>query len=506
MSVKRFVVLFFLISTCVLLDLNKGVSMMSPQNLDPRNVRKPAVAGAFYPADPETLRKLVDSFLARAESSLVDGQIYALVSPHAGYPYSGQVAGTAYKQVQGKTYDAVVVIAPSHSEYFEGVSVYDRGGYETPLGLVPIDQTLAEAMVNSDALINSSTAGHRGEHSLEVQLPFLQRAVKDLRIVPIIMADRSWATCERLARAVVKAAQGKHILIVASSDLYHGYSYDECVATDNRTLEVLEAYQPETLCRGLAKETYQACGGGPIAVALLAAREMGANTARVIARTNSNDVTGERGGYCVGYAAAAIYKAGAMDSSPEGKRAGVHLGLSAQDKERLLEIARLAIERAVKGQDASDVDVPPGILGEDRGAFVTINKRGQLRGCIGYIEAVKPLYQTVREMAEAAALHDPRFPSVTADELDELEIEISVLTPLKRVDDVSEIEVGLHGIYIRRGYASGLLLPQVATDYGWDRETFLQHTCMKAGLPTDAWQKKETEIYIFSADIFSESE
>jgi AmmeMemoRadiSam system protein A len=195
-----------------------------------------------------------------------------------------------------------------------------------------------------------------------------------------------------------------------------------------------------------------------------------------------------------------------MDSSPEGKRAGVHLGLSAQDKERLLEIARLAIERAVKGQDASDVDVPPGILGEDRGAFVTINKRGQLRGCIGYIEAVKPLYQTVREMAEAAALHDPRFPSVTADELDELEIEISVLTPLKRVDDVSEIEVGLHGIYIRRGYASGLLLPQVATDYGWDRETFLQHTCMKAGLPTDAWQKKETEIYIFSADIFSESE
>lgn len=477
---------------------------MNPQQADPGEVRQPAVAGAFYPADPEVLKRQVDLFLERAQRLDVGGEIVALVSPHAGYPYSGQIAGTAYKQIEGKKCDAVVVIAPSHAEYFSGVSVYEGGGYETPLGVVRVDETLVEAIVEGDEIIHSSQAGHRDEHSLEVQLPFLQEALVGVKIVPIVMADRSFSTCEKLAKAIARAARGRQILLVASSDLYHGYSYDECLATDARTLEAIEEFDPKKFCDGLATETYQACGGGPITVALLAAKELGADKARVIARTNSNDVTGERGGYCVGYAAVAIYES-ATGNRPEGERkTGVQVGLSDDQKRLLLEIARTTIEKKVKGEGVPEFNVTSEILRENRGAFVTIHKHGQLRGCIGYIEPIKPLYVTVQEMAESAALNDPRFSPVTESELKDLEIEISALTPLRKIDNIEDIQVGVHGIYIKKDYYSGLLLPQVATEYGWDRTTFLEHTCMKAGLPTDAWKEKEAEIYIFSADIFGE--
>jgi AmmeMemoRadiSam system protein A len=160
------------------------------------------------------------------------------------------------------------------------------------------------------------------------------------------------------------------------------------------------------------------------------------------------------------------------------------------------------IENRVKGKPVPDFKIESPILKENRGAFVTLQKQGQLRGCIGYIEGHGPLHHTIQEMAEAAAFRDPRFSPVKEKELSELDIEISVLTPLQRIKDVNEIQVGTHGIYIKKGWYSGLLLPQVATEYGWDRQTFLEHTCQKAGLPSTAWKEKDTEIYIFSADIF----
>ena len=186
----------------------------------------------------------------------------------------------------------------------------------------------------------------------------------------------------------------------------------------------------------------------------------------------------------------------------ESNKVGVDLGLSEEDKKTLHHIAKTVIENMVKGRPVPEFEVDAPILKENRGAFVTINKGGQLRGCIGYIEGHGPLYQTIEKMAEAAAFQDPRFNPVTERELSDLEIEISVLTPLKKIIDVNEIEVGKHGIYIKKGWYSGLLLPQVATEYGWDRKTFLDHTCQKAGLPLNAWKDKDTEIYIFSADIF----
>ncbi|UCC66953.1 MAG: AmmeMemoRadiSam system protein A [Deltaproteobacteria bacterium] len=200
--------------------------------------------------------------------------------------------------------------------------------------------------------------------------------------------------------------------------------------------------------------------------------------------------------------AAALYRSTNPGKRQETEKVGVDLGLSEDEKKTLLEIAKKVIWNKASGKNVPEFKVESKRLNEPRGAFVTINKHGDLRGCIGFIKGIKPLYQAVEEMAAAAAFNDPRFPPVTEKELKDLEIEISVLTPLKQIDDVDEIEVGKHGIYIERGFYSGLLLPQVATEYGWDRQTFLEQTCLKAGLPRHAWKEKESKIYIFSADIF----
>jgi AmmeMemoRadiSam system protein A len=235
---------------------------------------------------------------------------------------------------------------------------------------------------------------------------------------------------------------------------------------------------------------------------MLAARALGANRGQVLKYLNSGDVTGDRS-RVVGYAAGVFYKAaGGKEKMKEEKKVGVDLGLNEEEKKTLHHIAKTVIENKVKGKPIPDFKIESPILKENRGAFVTLQKKGQLRGCIGYIEGHGPLHYTIKEMAEAAAFRDPRFSPVKEKELPELDIEISVLTPLQRVKDVNEIQVGTHGIYIKKGWLSGLLLPQVATEYGWDRQTFLEHTCQKAGLPSTAWKEKDTEIYIFSADIF----
>ncbi|MBC7330666.1 AmmeMemoRadiSam system protein A [bacterium] len=180
--------------------------------------------------------------------------------------------------------------------------------------------------------------------------------------------------------------------------------------------------------------------------------------------------------------------------------------LRVEEKKELLNIARTSIEEYLKNRRIPTFSPSSTTLLERKGAFVTLKKAGFLRGCIGMIEALKPLYQTVAEMAVAAAIEDPRFPPLTLDELPLITIEISVLSPLEEVKDIEEIEVGKHGLYIIRGFYRGLLLPQVATENNWDRETFLQHTCLKAGLPIDCWQDPETKIYKFSAEVFSEEE
>lgn len=468
-----------------------------------KEIREPAVAGSWYPGKPEVLSRDIKRYLEKAKKGRVEGEMIALISPHAGYEYSGLVAAHAYNLLEGKTFDAVVVVAPSHRALFEGASLYDRGGYRTPLGVVPVDVELSKKMMEKRKEIQFLPEAHTQEHSLEMQIPFLQVVLKSFNLVPIVMEPYwSWETCQYLASAIAETVKGKNVLLVASSDLSHFHSYDEAVRLDKIVLSHIERIDPDGLNRDLKSNRCEACGGGPIISIMLAAKILGANQGKVLKYLNSGDVTGDRG-RVVGYAAGVLYKtAGGVEKMKEEKKVGVDLGLSDQDKRTLHHIAKTVIENKVRGKAVPEIKIESAVLKENRGAFVTIQKRGQLRGCIGYIEGHGPLHKTIEEMAEAAALRDPRFSPVTEKELPDLQIEISVLTPLRKVTDINEIQVGKHGIIIKKGWNSGVLLPQVATEYGWDRQTFLEHTCQKAGLPSNAWKEKSTEIYIFSADIF----
>jgi AmmeMemoRadiSam system protein B/AmmeMemoRadiSam system protein A len=465
-------------------------------------LRRPAVAGSFYPDDAQTLSRQVRDYLSRASKGEAAGEIIALISPHAGYMYSGLVAAHAFKMVEGMKFDAVVVVAPSHRVAFQGVSVYDRGGYETPLGILPVDQDLCRKLMADRDFFRFVPQAHSQEHSLEVQLPFIQEAVGNLPLVPMIIMDQSYSTCERLGKAVARAVKGKKVLLVASTDLSHYHRYDEAVQMDKVILDDIRLFDPQKLSRDLASGRGEACGAGPVIAVMVAAKELGANRSQILKYLNSGDVTGDHSGV-VGYAAAVFFR----NSSPgeketDRKKAGISLGLTGEEKKILLQVAQSSIERQLKGEKPSRIEISGEHLKERRGAFVSLHKHGQLRGCIGTIHPNKPLHQVVEEMAAAAAFEDSRFDPLTAHELKDLTLEISVLTPLQRVKDIKEIEVGLHGLYIKKGFYSGLLLPQVATDYRWNRQTFLEETCRKAGLPRDAWKEKGTEIYLFSADIF----
>ena len=459
--------------------------------------RRPAVAGMFYPASPDELSAQIDTFLSNAAPPSISGEILAIVSPHAGYVYSGQIAAYGYKLVQGNAYDLVVVLSPSHRAYFKGASVYAAGDYLTPLGAAKVDREACEALMAQDSSIQFHPQVHEQEHALEVQIPFLQRALVDFKLLPVVMGSQDYATCERLKEALLRVISGKKVLIVASSDLSHYHPDDEARKLDARVAEALDRFDPKGLHDVLNSGKAEACGGGPMITAMLTAAALGARHAKILAYANSGDVTGDRQAV-VGYLSAAFYK---KDGGSD-KKVGVDLGLTEEEKRILHTIAREAIESQLDGKPLPPLPPLTPTLEEHRGAFVTLNKNGRLRGCIGLIQPVKPLAASVQEMAVAAAFQDPRFPPVTKEEWPSIDIEISALTPFKEIQDLSEIQVGTHGLYIQKGPYSGLLLPQVATEYGWDREEFLKQTCVKAGLHPMAYKDPDTKIYIFSADIF----
>ncbi len=485
-----------------------GIFFISP--VEAKMIREAVVAGQFYPGDKKLLQKTVDDLLTKTSRTKIPGKIIGIVVPHAGYPYSGPTAAYAYKLIAENDIQTVIMLGPTHRVYIKGFAVYGQGSWETPLGKVAIDESIAQTIIKQSDKIKNLPEAHSEEHSLEVQIPFLQRSLKDFKIVPIMCLEPTFEECQTIAQAIANAVKDKKILILASSDLYHGYSYDACKKTDALTLSYLEKFDPEGLYNALKQDKAQACGGYPIVIAMLTSKLLGANHSQILYRTNSNDVMGERGGYCVGYASAVFYKTGPQSKHNEIKSSDINqsdtIQLTEQEKKELLKIARTTIEHHITGKKVPEFKPITEKLKEHYGVFVTLKKKGQLRGCIGYVQGIKPLYQAVSDMAIAASTEDPRFPQVTANELKDITIEITVMTPLKRIKNINEIQVGKHGLVIKRGYYQGLLLPQVATEEGWDRETFLKHTCWKAGLPEDAWQDKETEIYIFSGTIFKEHE
>lgn len=463
-------------------------------------IKQPNVAGAFYSDNPQELAQMVDSFLDKADPEAMPGQILALICPHAGYGFSGQTAAFGYKLIRNKPYKTVIVIGPSHQFAFNGVSIYPDGAFRTPLGDVEVDADFTKELLDQDKEIYFEPAAFAKEHSVEVQLPFLQRSLSGFRIVPVVMGDCTLSTCQKLA-SLLKSAIGerKDVLVIASSDMYHGYDYEEAETIDHRTLGYLKNMDASGMYYGLREGKFQMCGGFPVVTAIALARGLGHDKLKVLKYTNSAVVTNKKvkGIWTVGYGSAAI-------DQPEGGETAM---LNKAQENKLLEIARNSIETYLKTGKKMEVNEADPVLSKQMGAFVTLHEHGQLRGCIGNLIGDKPLYLTVRDMAVESAVSDPRFNPVVLSELKDIKIEISALSPLERVNSADNIQMGKHGVLVRRGYYSGVYLPQVATETGWSKEEFLSSLCeQKAGLAADAWKDKSTEIYIFTASVFSEKE
>lgn len=467
--------------------------------------RAPGVAGSFYPSNAAELSKYVDSQLANADSPKVPGFIVGIVAPHAGYQFSGGVAAHSYSLVKGKNYKRVVLIGPSHYAAFGYSSVYDGQSYSTPLGKVPVDQEFARKLAKSAGSIRMSGTGHtikaQSEHSLEVQLPFLQRALGEFQLVPIVMGDQSYEASRDLGMALAKLLRNDNeTLLVASSDLSHYHSYAEAVRKDRSLLNAVVNDDFLTVSRNLQAGTWEACGGAPIVTVMIAAQRLGADAPKLLQYRNSGDVTGDKS-RVVGYSSIVFVKG----AGKEKKASADKVSLTDAQRKLLLEIARRSVEKAVRERSSYDPPAPGDeTLLLERGAFVTLTKRGELRGCIGYVTPDYPLYIAIRDTARLAALRDPRFPPVRPEELPELQYEISVLSPFVHVLDTRAIRVGEDGLLIRRGREEGLLLPQVPVEQKWDRRTFLDEVALKAGLPRDAWQDEKSDLFSFTAVVFSD--
>ncbi|MFH1190817.1 MAG: AmmeMemoRadiSam system protein B [Candidatus Omnitrophota bacterium] len=466
------------------------------------SVKQPEFSGQFYPSPKEELSTLIDSFLENVPPQSASGEIFMLISPHAGYGFSGQTAAFGYKLIKNKNYKTVIILGTSHHQAFNGAALYKKGSFATSLGEINVDEEFVKSILDKDSEVFQDEAAFSNEHSVEVQLPFLQKVLPDSfvteggGIVPIVIGDCTLEGCKKIALLLKEAiGQRKDVLVVASTDLYHGYDFKEADSVDEFTLGLIKRMDYQGLYYALRDGKAQACGGFAAVVALNMASQLGYQGAEVLNHTNSARVTGKltKGGWTVGYASCAVMR-------PEGEKL-----LNFQQKEKLLTIARQAITTYLQTGKKVPIFESDLVLNQKSGAFVTLNQHQELRGCIGNLVGSQPLYLTVADMAIEAAVDDPRFQALSLSDLKEVEIEISVLSALEKVSSADKIELGKHGVLVRRGNQSGVFLPQVATETGWSKEEFLNNLCaQKAGIAANAWKDKDTQLYIFSADVFSE--
>lgn len=270
-------------------------------------IRPPAVAGMFYEREPVRLKKAIENYLNQAHPPKIEGEIIGLVSPHAGYFYSAKTAAYGYKLIKGKKYNSVVVISPSHYEYFRGISIYNGIAYQTPLGTISIDSELRDELKDYNNIIEFSKRGHGREHALEVQLPFLQLVLEDFKLLPIVMGDQSKEFVYSLAELLAEVLKNKNVLLVASSDLSHYFSHDVANSLDSRIEHLINKFDDETLIDELEEEKVQACGGGPIVTVMKTSKLLGANKSKVLYRNDSSEASGDKH-QVVGYLSAVFYK------------------------------------------------------------------------------------------------------------------------------------------------------------------------------------------------------
>ncbi len=464
--------------------------------------RKAAVAGKFYPGTKQELEKeLVTLFEADKKKANCALPLQALISPHAGYIFSGEVAASAYSQIPDKAnYKRVFVLASSHQFHFRGASVYSLGNYETPLGEIIVDKNLGEKLTKSFDIFVDKPEAHTNEHSLEVQLPFLQHKLGNkFKLVPIILGTNRADDCKKLAKALTPYFTNENLFVI-STDFSHYPSYDSANKLDFITANSICRNKPEQLLSTLENNaaslvdnlSTSLCGWTSV-LTLLYLTENKAYQYSQIDYQNSGDakIYGDKK-QVVGYSAIAVFDE------------NIPFVISDAEKAEILKVARDSITNYIK-TGKKGKPLPPalgGVLNTKTGAFVSVYVKGKLRGCIGAFAQDKSLNKLVHEMATSAVC-DKRFTAVTLEEIENMTLEVSVLSPLKKIQSADEIELGHHGIYIRNGLNTGTFLPQVANKTGWNVNEFLGHCSRdKAGLGWEGW--KTAELFTYEAIIIKE--
>ncbi len=479
-------------------------------------LRENDLAGRWYPSSARELRAMVDEALTPESSSvaLLPG-VRALIVPHAGYVYSGAVAGHAYRQIADAPYRRVIVLGPTHRVRLENMAALDDAThYGTPLGETPLDLPFIEALLKHRCF----TVSHRAvidEHSVQIQLPFLQVALPEFQLVPIVVGQLDAQAIEEIADALRKQLDDETLVVVSSDFTHYGPNYGFVPFDDHieKNLEKLDMGAVAEIGRQepIAFERYvdyvdqTICGHSAIGVLLAMAGK--ALETHMLAYDTSGRMTG---GFknSVSYLALALtgsWPNSEIDapSPPEENE------LSADEKQTLLALAREALEGATRHPGAP-LPEPPAqkltpALRNLRAAFVTLRVRGELRGCIGEIEPTRPLYESVITNAINAARRDSRFSSVEPSEVPNIDIEISALTPPRPVSSYQDIVVGKHGILLEKHGHRAVFLPQVATEQGWNLETTMRYLCRKAGLAQDDYLE-DARLQVFAAEAFSEND
>ena len=468
-------------------------------------VRPATQAGRFYTGDAEELKQEVDSFLWMHRGRIIYNNVAAVIVPHAGYYFSGNVAASAYMSIdKEKTYKRIFLLGPSHHVWLNGASVNTEADYyATPLGNVKVDRATAMKLAE-DSMFCYHPEAHDREHCLEVQLPFLQQRFGENLppIVPIIISTNDYEKLKWIAE-VLKPYFTDENLFVISSDFSHYPKYTDAYEVDARTGKAIETGHVEEFIAAIETNARSgkrnletsACGEFPIITLMLMLD--GHYEVKHLMYQNSGDIDNHDHSRVVGYHSFAIIRSGQTQTDTD-------FSLSAEDKKMLKEIVLQSIVDSLDGKSVSvresQLQKYP-MLSKKCGAFVSLHKHGRLRGCIGHFGEDYPLYEIVAEMARAAAFEDPRFMPVTRNELTDLDIEISVLTPMRRIQSLDEFELHRHGIYIKKGYRSGTFLPQVADEVNWTKEEFVAHCSQdKAGLGWNGW--RDAELYVYEAIVF----
>jgi len=469
--------------------------------------RQPCVAGRFYPSNPTELIKELEAYFEEAQPKNTEN-VLAIITPHAGYVYSGLVAASSFNQIDPKKdYEHIFVIGSSHRTYFDGASIYNKGNYLSPLGTVEVDLELAKKLIDNHKVFTYNEDAHLQEHSLEVQIPFLQYKMKrDFKIVPIVMGTQSANTIEKVAKAL-KPYLNERNLFVISSDFSHYPPYDDAVKVDEATATAIASNSPEEFLetirnnekKSISNLSTSICGWTSVLTLLEMTEDMEKVEIIPLQYKNSGDASFGDKSQVVGYWSMVVTQLKTQDDE--------EFYLTEKDKKTLLHIARETVESYTRFGEIPEIDTAgfSQAIKTPAGAFVTLNKEGALRGCIGNFTPDKPLYYVVQDMAISAATKDYRFSKVTESELKKIDIDISVLTPMKKIDSIDEIVLGKHGIYIKKGWNRGTFLPQVATKTGWDLEEFLGHCSRdKAGIGWEGW--KDADIFTYEALVFDENE